>query len=252
MKKIVLIIFFFLFIAQLSAHNTPIERFKAGNEAYEKNDFETAISTYEDLLSAGYFSATLHYNLANAYFKHGNNTMAILHYEKALKIQPNFKDAAHNLEIANSRTIDKVEAIPHLFFYRWWKAIYNSFSITGWSTLLFTFLFLATIGFGIYFLGHQRKLRKNAFYGATTAVFLALICWGMADAQYKSLKAIDYAIIIKPTVNINSSPSEGSSKIFVLHQGTKVKIESRKDDWVNVSLPNGNKGWIKDEKVEGI
>ena len=41
--------------------------------------------------------------------------------EKALKINPNSEDAAYNLKIANDRTVDKIEMIPDLFIYRWWK-----------------------------------------------------------------------------------------------------------------------------------
>ncbi len=252
MKRITIVLFILFTFSSVRASTEVMEQFISGNNAYEKGEYKEAIDNYETVLAKGYFSAELHYNLGNAYFKYEDIAQAILHYEKALKIKPNFKDAAYNLSIANAKTIDKIEALPELFIYRWWKSIYHLFSITGWTTLLFTFVFIALIGYSTYLLSRKIKLKKLSFYSASITLSLALVCWLMAASQNRNLHAIDFAIILNPTVNINSSPSAGSSKLFVLHKGTKVRVEDHKGEWANISLPNGNKGWIKKEVLGDI
>ena len=79
-----------------------------------------------------------------------------------------------------------------------------------------------------------------------------MICWFIADSHDNSLKRNDHGIIMSPTVDIVSSPSEGSSRLFVLHEGSKVSVEDQSGDWFEVKLPNGNSGWIKASELELI
>ena len=41
-----------------------------------------------------------------------------------------------------------------------------------------------------------------------------------------------------------SAPSEESTKLFNLHIGTKVNINDQIENWVNIKLTNGKKGWV--------
>jgi tetratricopeptide (TPR) repeat protein len=234
------------------ANETYSARFDAATQAYDSNNFVEAVNVYEMLLTEQIVSSDLHFNLGNAYFKQNQVPKAILNYEKALKIDPNNADAAYNLKLANEKTIDKIESIPELFLYRWWKTIFNLFSSETWASLAIAFIYLALILSAIYFFSSSVSLKKIGFYAATTLLALALFSWFLAHKQKAYLNSTDYAIIIEPTVNINSSPSAGSSKLFVLHEGTKVKVLNQTEAWLEVSIPNGNKGWIKESLLEGI
>lgn len=252
MSRRLIVLFAILFVGFAQAQDSALTVLENGNRLYEEGQYTKAIQSYESLLQSEYTSDDLHYNLANAYFKTNAIAQSILHYEKALKLNPSHEDAAYNLQIANEKTIDKIEAIPDLFIYRWWKNIYKLFSMDGWAYLVLAFFFITLIGLALYFLSSALNLRKIGFYIAAASIFLALFSWLMADRQKSSIQKTKYAIIMEPTVNINSSPSAGSSKLFVLHEGTKVKVEEIKDEWFNVSLPNGNKGWLKREVVEEV
>jgi len=60
------------------------------------------------------------------------------------------------------------------------------------------------------------------------------------------------AIVFTPTVNVKSSPSEKSSTLFVIHQGTKVKLIDQLKDWYRIKLANGSQGWMHKEDFEKI
>jgi tetratricopeptide (TPR) repeat protein len=75
--------------------------FDLANAAYADGRYEEAAAGYQALLEEEP-SATLYYNLGNACFKQGELSQAILNYERALRLQPNHKDAQHNLKFAES------------------------------------------------------------------------------------------------------------------------------------------------------
>ncbi|MEQ8910071.1 MAG: tetratricopeptide repeat protein [Vicingaceae bacterium] len=243
----------FLFLSFLSfslcSQEEALSRFQAANQSYEEAQYDSSIAAYQALLAEGYSAADLHYNLANAYFKTNQIASAILHYEKALKIDPTHEDAAFNLKLANEKTIDRIESIPELFIYRWWKTIVNLFSYDQWATFIPFLLIIGLLGFALYLFLDVMALRKLGFYTALLCLFLSLLSWFLAHRQSHYLNKTQFAIVMDPTVNINSSPSAGSSKLFVLHEGTKLKVEEEKEKWIKVSLPNGNEGWIKKSLV---
>ena len=245
MKNVTLyLIGFLLFSATSIAQTEALDQMKEANSAYEAGDYEFAAKSYEALIERGYTSADLHYNYANSLFKTNRIAEAILHYEKAIKINPSAEDAAYNLKIANDRTVDKIEKIPELFIYRWWKSIYNLFSADNWAKIMIGFLALALIGFGVYKLSQNISFRKFGFTLFSSGILIGIICWILAASQKNYANKATHAIIMSSTVDILSAPSSGSSQLFVLHEGTKVKIEDMTEEWMKVSLPNGNQGWI--------
>ena len=71
MKKIFAFYFliFFIFIGISTAADTPEELYKKGNSSYESEDYEKAISIYEELIGMDEVSPEVFYNLGNSYFK---------------------------------------------------------------------------------------------------------------------------------------------------------------------------------------
>ena len=61
------------------------------------------------------------------------------------------------------------------------------------------------------------------------------------------------AIVIEPSVTVRSTPDESGTELFVLHEGTKICIEDNTmSSWKEVSLEDGNRGWIKTSMIEII
>ena len=77
------------------------------DSAYVNSNYQEAIKVYESLLNQGE-SAELYYNLGNAYYRTENITRAVLNYERALLLSPGDGDIRFNLQIARSKTIDKI------------------------------------------------------------------------------------------------------------------------------------------------
>ena len=63
----------------------------------------------------------------------------------------------------------------------------------------------------------------------------------------------DDAIVMRPVTSVKSSPSsEASTDLFILHEGTKVKILDTVGNWNNVELADGRQGWMLSKDLEII
>ena len=79
------------------------------DSAYNKENYREAISLYLESLARDGQSATVYYNLGNAYFRNDNLGKAVISYERALRINPTDADARQNLDFVRSRIQDRPE-----------------------------------------------------------------------------------------------------------------------------------------------
>jgi len=53
-------------------------------------------------------------------------------------------------------------------------------------------------------------------------------------------------------VDVKGSPSQSGINVFVIHEGTKVKVIQAQEDWVNIRIASGSEGWILRTDLEVI
>ncbi|WP_321331516.1 tetratricopeptide repeat protein [uncultured Bacteroides sp.] len=223
-----------------------------GDSAYIKNDFATAIQIYETLLKGGE-AADLYYNLGNSYYKTGDMARAILNYERALLIEPGNGDIRANLEIARSKTVDKFEPVPELFFVSWTNSLVNSMGVDSWATSGIIFFILFIIALFFYIFSRRIILRKCSFIFGLLFLLFTILANIFAFHQMNMLNSRSGAIIISPSVTIRSTPSESGTNLFVLHEGHKVYIKDNSmKEWKEIRLEDGKVGWLKSSEIEVI
>ena len=80
-----------------SARATPTDSLThAAEQAYIAGDHQQALGLYE-ALNTEFTSAALLYNIGNCHFKLGDYPQAILHYERALRLDPGSEEVHVNL-----------------------------------------------------------------------------------------------------------------------------------------------------------
>ena len=62
----------------------------------------------------------------------------------------------------------------------------------------------------------------------------------------------EYAIIFRPSVTVKSSPADSGTDLFVIHEGTKVKVRETLGSWSEIELSDGNIGWMPTTGLEII
>lgn len=221
-------------------------------QAYEKGEYQQAADLFESLTKEGYNSADLYYNLGNAYYKAGENAQAILNYERALLYAPNDADLKTNLEIAKLKTVDKIDPVEKIFLYNWIDSIRNMYTSNQWAFIAVGSFILFLGCFALYFIGGKVWMKKVAFFSAILLFILLLFANSASSVQKARLLNRDYAIIFAKSVTAKSTPADSGTDLFVLHDGTKVKVKSKVGDWYEIELADGNIGWIPSAKLEII
>ncbi len=224
----------------------------AADEAYRQEKYQEAARQYEQLLEKG-VSAELYYNLGNAYYRMDNITKAVLNYERALLLSPGDKDIRFNLQMARSKTIDKITPESEMFFVTWYRSCVNLMSVDAWAVLALVTLVLVIILSLIYLFANTIWLRKVGFFGGFLMLFLFLVSNLFAWEQKRVLQNRTGAIVIKSAVNVKSTPSASGTDLFILHEGTKVTItDSSMRDWIEIRVADGKTGWLECSQVEKI
>lgn len=253
MKLNRLILFFILFAAYQAVYAIDfLPQIDSAKIAYEKKDYVKAITIYEYIKNSGYESADLYYNLGNAYFKNNDLGLAILYYEKAKKLNHADEDIISNLKIANQRIEDNIDAAPELFLSQWKNNIVELFNEKQWSIILIISFALALFLILIFIINSNKTLKQLGFFGGIIFMILSVGLFFVAQHKYNSSKYSTEAIIIAPSVNVTGSPYEKGTKLFILHEGTKVKITEENGEWSEIKIANNNVGWVKAKTIKKI
>ena len=223
-----------------------------GDSAYMKNDYASAIQIYEALLNRGE-AADIYYNLGNSYYKAGDIAKAILNYERALLLQPGNGDIRANLEIARSKTVDKVEPVPEIFFVSWTKSLINSMSVDSWAVCGVVCFILLIVSLYLFIFSKQIVLKKAGFISGIVFLAVTILANVFANQQKDELTNRNSAIVINPSVTVRSTPSESGTSLFILHEGRKVEIKDNSmREWKEIRLEDGKVGWVPASSVEVI
>ena len=94
-----------------SASASRVYTLSDADSAYIQGDYLTAIGIYESIIENQGINATLYMNLGNCWLKRDEVAKAILCYERAYLIDPSDPDVKFNLELARTKTVDKVNQV---------------------------------------------------------------------------------------------------------------------------------------------
>jgi tetratricopeptide (TPR) repeat protein len=250
-RSLYISLLFILYAAYVSASSATSE-FDQANRLYRSGEYQNAAKAYEDLLSKGFRSSALYYNLGNAYYKQDQVAKAIINYERALKLDPRDEDIQFNLRLANLNTVDKIEPLPKLFYEQWWESFLSTFSSDVWSKLGITALWLAALFAAIYIFTGSVGLKKIGFFSAMLVMFTGFFFLFAGRAQHRRVYSRQSAVITETSAYVKSSPEEQSTSLFMLHSGTKIDIVDELQGWKKIRIANGNIGWVRNSELEVI
>ncbi len=238
--------------AQMTQKRQAENLIKQGDQFYQDKQYEKAVEAYQEVLTMGFEGTSVYYNLGDAYYREGKLGYSILYYEKALRLSPGDPDIIHNLRIANSRTIDKIDALPQFFLFQWWEGLLSTFSTGGWARIAYAFYILLLLSIGLYFFAKRPRWQRYSFFsGLVLAVFLVVTASLWLVNLDRDLYAKE-AIIVQPTVVVKLAPDPTSNDAFIIHQGLKVREMNNVGDWIEIRLQDGKVGWVHQSEIGTI
>lgn len=223
------------------------------NQAYAEGRWSDAVNGYEMISGMGLESAALYCNTGDAYFKDGNPAKAILYYERALKLDPSYSDARFNLALLNNGIKDRIDAVPEFVLKTWFRNFSYIMDSDGWAVCFIVFLALTLAMALMFILSPSVGGRRAGFFVGIVMLLVAILSLTFSVWQKNDAMRADKAIIMRPVTSVKSSPSaEASTDLFILHEGTKVKILDGVGSWKNIELADGRQGWIPSADLEVI
>jgi tetratricopeptide (TPR) repeat protein len=218
--------------------------FTKANQEYAQGHFKEAISRYETLVRAGQWSATLFYDLGNAYFRTGDFGRAILNYERALALERHHPEATASLQIARdeARALELQQSWPERYLR---FASVNQYSIT--AAIAF---WLAAFAIVMLIFARRRSATSIAML-----VLCLLVCavsiYAVCTLEHGS-KGDALAIVTGKEVQARLATADTANSVLALPPGSEVKILSTRGDWIYATLPNNLRGWIPAKDAQQV
>ena len=209
------------------------------NTYYNQNQFKEAAETYERGIAEGGINGHLYYNLGNAYFRTGNLPLAILNYAKAQHYLPRDEDVSANLEYALRQTQDQLDGRLHPAgeSFLFWSGNFNLKE--HWAALLW-------INLAFWIFMAVRLHQKSQAGSSVRNVLLAMLILALVSTGFRWSQETrsPFGVIVPKQIDVHSGWKATTAALFQLHQGTLVTITREKENWVELELPDGKKGWI--------
>lgn len=230
--------------------SAPYNRiWQKANQFFERKQYDSAIHYYEKLAAHNLNNEEVYYNLGNAYYRANQIGPAVLNFERALQINPDYKAAKDNLTLTRSRIGNRIQHPEDIFFVRWWKSLTKQNLSFAWSVVSLI-VFLAALVTLIL-----RRLNKAPSWmrpGVTLATFILFGVF-LFFAYISSQRAVkeDAAVVMRPDTPFRQD-SKTSRTQSLVPEGTVVSVEQEQETWMQVTLPDGRTGWMQKDALEKI
>jgi len=222
----------------------PTSAFDAANKLYEGGKFTEAAAAYEKLAQINPGSASVYFNLGNAFFKSSQIGRAIAAYHQAEKIAPRDPDIRANLQFARNQ-IQGPTFVPGRA-QRWLgKLTLNEWTMLASGALWLWLLLLAAM--------QWRPALRPALRGTivTLAIAAILLCACLAVAWSES-RPRHAAVVISQDASVHNGPFDESPTAFRLNDGAELRILDEKDNWLQVTADGRRIGWLRRDRVREI
>lgn len=204
-----------------------------GNEAYSHAHYGEAIAAYERLLAESGWSAPVLYNLANSYAQSGKTGMAVLNYERALRLTPGDSDISGNLELVRKeKGLFAGESNASERFFR----LLNP---DQWALLVL----LSLVVFTLFRLAALKVHFSGGTAWAVAAACLLLLVVGAAGTLVRH-RHYNPAVVIVPDGRLLVSPFPSAASVGAIQEGRLVYPDKEHGEFLHISDETGRKGWL--------
>jgi SH3-like domain-containing protein len=94
---------------------------------------------------------------------------------------------------------------------------------------------------------------RGLLTGLAVATGVVAVLSGAALATSTWVRThVTYAVIVSPVASIREGPAKTFRSPFEVHEGLKVRVVQREQDFLRVRLPNGIEGWVNQNDAPTI
>jgi hypothetical protein len=228
------------------ASGDPMQTLTRANEAYDAGDFAAAIAGYRALIDGGHEHPLLHYDLGNAYLRHGDLGRAIASYRRASAGAPRDQDVSANLAFARKSARDAVAPPgPPVV----WRTVFAWHYVLPRAELWTAVVVLNALLWTVLALRLWWRSEALTWAAAVTGVLLSV---GIGSLVMHELSPTRVAVVLPREIDARAANQSDSVVRFKLHAGSEVLVRDENGGWLRIVLPSGEQGWIEAKQADVV
>lgn len=241
-----------LFLCKIGFAQTPDFLFQKGNELYNNGKFDLAIKEYNKILENNLHSPEIYFNMGNCFYKLNDVANSNFYYEKALLLSPNDKYILENVSFAKNMILDNIEELPKTQIQTNIDSIVSLFPIKVWSYILVGLISIFFILTLFYLFSYNSTYKRIYFSLSIFFLMISLLISNIIWEESKKSIEIKNGIIFAKELYVFSEPNIRKEEIFILHEGTKVRLIDKLKGWQKIRLINGSEGWVVENQIKPL
>lgn len=245
-------VFYFSLCVLTARAQEPQNLFDQGVAAYAKADYTGALNAFKKIEGTGQKSYALFFNIGNVHYKQREYGQAMLYYQRCLKYYSSTPELDQNIALTQKQFIDKLPENPNSLIYQSWNNLVNALNNTQWGVVGLLLFGVTNLAFWFVWSAKHATARKKALLWSLLALFLCISINMLGFIQKEKHQSQHQGIILSPSVNVQSEPSEVSAQLFVIHEGVLVEIKQTQGEWLRIQLSDGKHGWCLKSALEVV
>ena len=233
-------------------HSQNQALFSDATRHYNQGEYQQALENYGKILENGEHSAALYFNMGNCHYKLGDIGPGIYYYEKALLLSPKDGEILNNLAYAQNMRLDAIQEMPKGEIAEFYDRMVSFFTYDQWAYTAVLLIILFVLSYLCYYFLRAANQKRIALISGLFLLALGVVSLLLAYLELQRFNKDNPAIVFAKEVKVSSEPNTGSSTIFILHEGTKVKVVEALGDWEKIRLSDGQTGWLLAETIKKI
>jgi len=242
------LIFYFLSLLTLfpgtAGGEDALSKIALANDYYTGSQYKEAAKIYQELIDRGNRNGYLFYNLGNTWLRLGKTGPSILNYIRAKKFLPRDESLDANLRVAILKTQDQLEppSTSGLSSFFFWV---NIFTKTEQLVFLEIINLVFWLALGVW------MVRRTGFWNLARKTMTAFLFISVLSVGVKIVLESETTtgVILVKTIEVKSARSAENVTLFQLHEGSVVSIIDSENEWYQIELNDGKKGWVKKEFI---
>ena len=93
---------------------------------------------------------------------------------------------------------------------------------------------------------YARRILNRIIWATSLLFILVLIITISVIYEFETTR---FGVILDEKVSVVSEPDSDGTEVFILHEGTKVKINRNLNNWLGISIPDGKIGWLQETSL---
>ncbi len=250
MKKLISIsIFVLLCAAQCFATESYDVLWQKGKASYQQMKYDSAAYYFGQIAAIKPKNAEVYYNLGNTYYRLNKIAPAVLSYERAIQLNPDYKEAKDNLALTQGRISNRIQSTGDIFFMDWWQHTTHPNKAGAWAiaaVLTFALIVVCLVVRRFVKGGDKLPVQVPGILG-----FVCICLLVLAFAASERAEQVTTAVVMQNDAPLMNNEQKGKP-LALIPEGTTVKIVEEKTTWVEVTLPDGRNGWLQQSLINKL